>query len=133
MLAAIFFESAIDALNLQNASGLKGLGLTGSDLPIVDLEHNTQLEWLSITHTHITELILPQRHMINEVTIQPLTTWSTWPSLSQLDYIIGNIYSNARAINVQNGSMYLEGAATSPEADSMLVELEVTYGWNIFR
>ena len=121
LITSFYFDLPVTAVDLEHATGLKGITIVGSDLPSLDLHLSNELGWLQFFNTNIAEVILPQQHRIHELSMES--------SQLPLDYVISNIHANAVAANIHNGYVRLGGATVSEETDSKLIELHKTYGW----
>ncbi len=128
LLVSIYFEGAVDAINTEYAVNLSELSFTDADIPLLNLSVNSELTFLAFNNATIGEMILPQQHAINFLSIQQSPFW---PSAEHLDYIISNIYVNTVAANINNGSIFLNGSPVSGETATMLADLQNTYGWLI--
>jgi hypothetical protein len=128
LLVSLLFEAAVDQLNTEYAPALSELNLTYGELSSLDLSLNNELTVLSISEATIGDLILPQQHAIRNLYITPSPFW---PSAEQVDYIVSNVYVNTVAANITGGDVALNGAPVSPEAATMLNDLQNNYDWVI--
>jgi hypothetical protein len=129
LLISMVFEADVDALNVYYATNLQELSFNEADLPVLDLSLNHELRWLAFNLTSIGQLTLPQDHAIKFLSITP--GYDGWPSVSQLDYIINNIYVNAVAGSRYDGFISLGGATVSEQSAANLTQLQNAYNWEI--
>jgi hypothetical protein len=127
-LVSLLFDAAVDQLNTEYATALSKLNLTYGEISSLNLSVNSELQLLSINESTIGELILPQQHAIRNLYITPSPFW---PSSEQVDYMVSNIYTNTVAANITGGQVVLNGAPVSEKTDTMLMDLQNTYGWAI--
>jgi hypothetical protein len=128
---------AIDFAPLVNLTEIR-FGLTRSP-QIIDLTHNTKLEFAALAGLDAVQILLPAEHNISTITIAGPNGLTT----EAVDAVIDNIYANSVAKNITNGLFDLvahwyepEGATMfvgppSAEAMAKLRILQDDYGWEI--
>jgi hypothetical protein len=128
LLVGLLFDNAVDALNVEFATGLKSLEFTDADMPKLDLSANSGLEALSFNNTTIADFTLPQQHAINFFSINE---GELGPRSPLVDYVISNIHANTVAGNRMGGFMELDSSPISSDSKAKVIDLRNTYGWEI--
>jgi hypothetical protein len=127
-LVTSFDFSNVAGFDGEYASFLRSVSFLDSDIQRLDLEHNTELKYLSLDLSAVHEVILPQQHAINSLLIDPS---SAWTDSGTLDYIIDNIHVNTVAYGVIGGSFRILNRPISEASAAKLEELENSYGWSV--
>ena len=128
LVTAFYLETSVSSLDLAQATALREIFITDSDMDLLSLEANTNLQAVSFSGCTFNALKLPQKHAINTLQI---TTNGTWPSASQLDYIIDNVHMNVVAANIIGGYLDLTVNEISEHSTANINELKDAYGWTV--
>ncbi len=131
LIKGIYFDAQANGLEVSSATALQILSLTGGEIDNLDLSNNTKLTSLSLTGMYfINTLTLPQSHDISNLLLSR-DSFDTFPTETQTQYIIGNIYANAVAKNIRAGSIIISNVGVSAASADKLSELQSSYGWSV--
>jgi hypothetical protein len=127
-------EFLLDPVTVSALPSLKTVDLSVSGTPeLIDLRQNIKLEKISLGADSV---LLPKKNALSSVRLFS-------EMASSLDYVIGNVYSNATASNINNGKFNFSAGSTDDDSNEMIAtptessliklqKLRDVYHWTVY-